>query len=419
MVIVRRVSFTRKKIDALKRQLKSGKLPSWAKETQSKNGVLHIDGKEVVPKNEVDEWLRKRVYSRAKSPVPFSRDAGYDFLQRRTYGVSRREWFAWLKRQELHQKQTARPVAPTRPGQRIRSRGVLQMDLVEAKPKDLKNLGREKATYYFTLIDLLTGYIVVQEVRSKGTKTIAPALKKMLGKMEDALGKKVTVIQSDHGSEFKADTLRLMNSRGINWKGVRLGARIEHANSFFQRTLYSLIRQRRGGKLDKYIQDAANMMNETKSRITKFSPIDALAQPDTVLAKAFNSKRQAPGKHISKSVPLAVGDRVRVLKKAKKGDLGFKSYRAEHYGPPTVVTGKRGSSFKVESGRFYPRDRILKVPEVDKKSAALLQKREPQKPTPAEQKKHRTRRANQMETIKAKARVAPRRGSRVRKKRVR
>ena len=115
---------------------------------------------------------------------------------------------------------------------------------------------------------------------------------------------------------------------------------------------------------------------------------------------------------------IAIGDTVLVLIKAKKGaDVGFKSYRADHYSAPKKVTGKRGRSFRVTGGASYPRDRLLKVPAVDTKSQALLAGRQKKPPSKESAKKQQAKRSQAMIDLKAKARVAPRRGARVRKKR--
>ena len=128
--------------------------------------------------------------------------------------------------------------------------------------------------------------------------------------------------------------------------------------------------------------------------------------------------RAAPGKKLSKSVKIAIGDSVLVLIKAKKGgDVGFKSYRAEHYSKRKTVIGRRGRGYRVTGGEYYPRDRLLKVPAVDAKSQVLLASREKQAPSKEESKKHRAKRAQEMAELKAKARIAPRRGKRMRKKR--
>ena len=417
MVVLSRVQFTRKRVRDLKQQVRDKKAVEWLRDARVENNELYFGTRKVVPKEDIDEFLRARVYSKTDAPVSLSRDAGYDFLQKHYLGISRKAWFGWLKTQELHQQQSARPIMPERAGQVVRRRGLAQMDLVESKPRDLKALGRTLPTYFFTLVDLLTGYLVVREIKHKDAPLVTKALGPMLDDLEKTLGRKVHTIQSDHGSEFKSTTLALIKRRGIHWQGVRLGARIEQVNAFFQRQLYSLIRQKRGGKLQRYIDDAVTLVNQTKSRITKFSPEDAVKQHDTVLAKLFNTKRAAPGKKNPRSVPISIGDTVLVLIKAKKGaDVGFKSYRAEHYSTPKRVTGRRGRSYRVTGGGHYPRDRLLKVPDIDKKSQALLDARG--KKVATEEAKHKSTRAQEMAKIKAKARIAPRRGARVRKKKV-
>ena len=414
MVLVRRLTFTNARVKTLKKDLTAGKkLPPWAQDAKIQNGDLYIGPLQVIPREDIDSYLRTRVYSQTKDPVPFSRDGGFDYLTKRTLGISRKRWYDWLSKQEIHQKQSARPVAPKRAGQRVTRRGLLQMDLVEGKPQDLKSLGRTLPTYFFTLVDLLTGYFVVRESKTKEAKKIAKLLAGMLDEMQRALGKKVYAIQSDHGSEFKAETLKLMQGRGIKWVGVRLGARIEQMNAYFQKVIYSHMRQGRKGKLQSYINSAVKQINENKSRITGFSAADAVKQTDLVLAKAFNApgKRAQPGKS-SRVVKLVKGDTVLVLTKAKKGSLEFKSYRAKHYSEPKKVIGRRGPAYQVTGGNYYTRDRLLKVPEVDTKSKKLLAARGPQKQTKEDRTAHRKTASEKMKALKAKARIAPRRGKR-------
>ena len=415
MVLIRRLTFTKARVTSLKKDLAAGKkLPTWAEGAKTKDGVFYIGSKQVIPREEVDSFLRSRVYNQTKDPVPFSRDGGFDYLSKHTIGISRKRWYDWLSRQELHQKQSVRPVMPKRAGQKVSRRGLLQMDLVESKPQDLKSLGRKLPTYFFTLVDLLTGYLVVREIKKKEARVVSKALGVMLDEMNKALGRKVHAIQSDHGSEFKAQTLKLMQDRGIKWTGVRLGARIEQMNAYFQRVLYAHMRLGRGGKLQSYINSAVKQINESKSRITGYSAVEAVEQPDTILAKKFNSKRAAPGKPTKGSVALGKGDMVLVLTKAKKGDLAFKSYRAKHYSEPKKVIGRRGRAYQVTGGKYYPRDRLLKVPSVDQKSQKLLASRGHQQPSKEDRARHRQTAKEKMDALKAKARVAPRRGARKR-----
>lgn len=166
-----------------------------------------------------------------------------------------------------------------------------------------------------------------------------------------------------------------------------------------------------GGKIQRYIDAATQIVNETKSRILGVSPIEALELPDLQLAKKFNTARQRPGKSLLP--PIAVGSLVRILKLSKKQQtIGYKSYR-QHYTAPYKVTKKIGRAFVV-NGKRWPRDRLILVPPVDQKSKALIRSRGPQLPTKEQQKKHRATAKQKMDELKAEARIAPRRTGRKR-----
>ena len=194
----------------------------------------------------------------------------------------------------------------------------------------------------------------------------------MLDDMEKALKQKVTKIQSDAGSEFKGETAALLKKRNITHIVVRLGPKIEQTNAFLQSKLYNLIRQRRGGTLQKLIDEAVGLVNSTPSRILGVSPNDALPKKDSDLSKKFNLKR---AKGSDAALPkISIGDTVRILKVKRKADSFFKSYRAEHYTSPYTVTKRSGKNYIV-NGKSYPRDELLKVETPDLVSRYLIEER--------------------------------------------
>ena len=168
MVDIRRIVFTKARVAALIRDAKANKkLPEWAKDHKIQGTTLYLSGREVVPTENVDTWLRSRVYDKTKPPVNLSRDGGWtDFIERETYGGSRRAWWSWLGSQEIHQHGIARPKPSKNAGQKLYSRGTVQIDLVEAKAKDLPG-HRAPDTFFFTMVDLLTRYLVCLEVRTQ------------------------------------------------------------------------------------------------------------------------------------------------------------------------------------------------------------------------------------------------------------
>ena len=96
-----------------------------------------------------------------------------------------------------------------------------------------------------------------------------------------------------------------------------------------------------------------------------------------------------------------------ILKKARKGVIDYKKYRAKHFSAPHTITDIRGQAYTV-NGKTYSRDRLQKVPNVDKTSEKLIADRI--KP-PKKRKKPNTR-AQELRELKEKARIAPRRSPR-------
>lgn len=375
---IRRVKFNRARVKQLVRDHTDGKkLPTWATNVTVQDGILFIENHEVVPNEDVDDWLRKRVYG--EKTISFSRDSGYtDHIAKETLGISRRKWFDFLKKQDTHQRYTLRPKAPKHRGQKLNRRGTCQMDLVEAKSKDIPT--RKTDTYIFTLIDRLTSFLVAKrvdtkEVNPKKKRGTLIVCKELFEEMEEALGTKIHTIESDKGGEFMAGVAKWFASRGTTQKFVPLGAAVESRNGMVQRHLYKMIALGRKGGFDKHLKDAVELCNQTTSRITKRRPVDALAAKDSELALLFNKKRQAPGKKLGPKI--SKGDTVLILSKARKADKFYKSYR-DHWSTPVIVEAIKGLGVKVD-GDIYPRSRIKKVVPVDKKSIKLMEDRKPKK----------------------------------------
>ena len=95
MVDIRRLAFTRARVKSLVRDIENGRsVPKWLTDPRitKKNGipVLHVGTLRVVPREDQEAWLRDRLYDKDRPPISFSRDAGYDQIQKETLGISRR-----------------------------------------------------------------------------------------------------------------------------------------------------------------------------------------------------------------------------------------------------------------------------------------------------------------------------------------
>ena len=311
---------------------------------------------------------------------PLARDSGYHIVQKRTLGISRRALAAFTKKQEVVQLTHAQPSRMLIAGRPLEGRGYLELDLVEAKGKDIgKWVHHVVRNFYFvTMIDRLTGWIEVERSTKKEAKKIAPIVRKMIGNFEKALGTKVKYIRSDAGSEFKAETQEVFKELKVRSKFVKSGNRVENANRIYQRLWYRLMRLGRGD-LAELTSQAVGIFNNTKSSINGYTPLEALKVPDAELKKKFNDSRRKVAKY--KAEPIVQGDKVRyliekVVGKHKKA-LAYKSYRGLHWSPEVYDVVKINTT----TGKFYVggeyrfRDKLLKVPGVDaetkRRSAAM------------------------------------------------
>ena len=187
MVDLRRLTFTKARITALIRDVKGkAKLPVWVQKPTIRNGKLYIDGKLVIAKSDIDSWLRQRAYDKNQKPMNMSRDGGFtDFVAKETIGISRRVWHDWLRRQATVQQGKVRAKPTKNPGQKIHSRGIVEIDLVEAKARDLPG-SRKTDTYFFNAADKLTGYMVCLQTK---TKEVNPEGARDVGRVSGHFGR--------------------------------------------------------------------------------------------------------------------------------------------------------------------------------------------------------------------------------------
>lgn len=353
----------------------------WAKRPLKLMKGAH--GKEYIAVQEQKEWkrlvhdkatgdyLREALLS-SRSDVPLSRDSGYHILQKRTVGISRRNVAAFMKKQTVLQITHDRNPILKQPGRPVEGRGNLELDLVEAKGRDIGKFVHHpvKDFYFITLIDRLTGWLEVQRTLRKDVKSVAPKLKQMLKRMAKVLKAEVKYIRSDSGSEFKSDTQAVFKELGIRHKFVKSGNRIEQANKSFQKIWYRLLRLGRGD-INELDHQAQAIFNNTKSTVTGYTPLEALDVPDPTLATAFNANRKRRNVPKYRAELIEVGDKVRYLIEAVSGKYGkefaYKSYRGKHWSAdvfPVVKFNKHTEQYYV-ARKWVTRDKLLKVPGVD------------------------------------------------------
>ena len=336
--------------------------------------------KTILHEKEIDQYLRDALLSDT-ADVPLSRDAGYHIIQQRTIGISRRTFQKFIAKQAVLQITRDRPAAQKKQAKYAEQRGYLEMDLIEAKGRDIgKHVHHPvKDFYWIAIIDRLTGYLEVKRSTRKNVESIAPKIETMLRKMAKVLKTNIKMIRSDKGSEFKSDTQTVLERLKIRHRFVKSGNRIEQANKTFQKIWYRLMRLGRGD-LSALDTQAQAIFNNTISSITKKTPFEALETEDKVLTNMYAEyqKRKRVPKY--RAAPIKKDDLVRYIIEAEAGKHGsalkYKSYRGKHwsmraYRVTKVVDNVHQEKYFVH-GEWRRRDQLLVVPGVDLKSRAVV-----------------------------------------------
>ena len=97
-----RYNFTEERIKALKSYVKKpeGRKPVVLNKHEAtiQKGKLYLDGKQVIPKNKVEETLRRKILS---GQIPLTRDAAFYWLSKKYVGLSRKAVDDFLKKQRI------------------------------------------------------------------------------------------------------------------------------------------------------------------------------------------------------------------------------------------------------------------------------------------------------------------------------
>ena len=186
MSAVNRYRFTNKTVDAAKDFLrgKTDKEPSFLKKYKGtvKKNRLFLDGKQVVPDEKVDAYLRRRIYD---GKTPLSRDSAFYLIQKTAINVSRKKINYFLKRQDVIRETDNQQATSKRGSRKVTKKGQLHLDLIEIKFKDLPFVPDEMPSkkgddeeiskgYILTLVDALTSlaFFKFHALKKKGFRQV-------------------------------------------------------------------------------------------------------------------------------------------------------------------------------------------------------------------------------------------------------
>jgi hypothetical protein len=205
------------------------------------------------------------------------------------------------------------------------------------------------------MVDKLTSLTFLAYIGTgKNTKSrakVMPHINRGRQFFEDRLGvpKAKQRFLRDAGGEFSPD---------LPGHVLKLGPSVEARNSFAQRIVHRLMQAKRGN-LKEVTQQAQDIMNNTKSRVSKMTPNDAAAKEQASLAGNYNASRTV-GKPTQES-KLKVGDKVRIVTKKTKVAI-YKAYQGKQWSSekyPIMQVGKtKPYRYKLTLHKFVKKERV-------------------------------------------------------------
>jgi hypothetical protein len=347
---------------------------------------LKYKGKDVIPQEKVDTYLRKRIYAK-DADITCSRDSAHFQIAKEVVGVSRRNIMDFLRAQKsIGENREALREPKVKKGPKLNG-FVFESDLVFIKRDDLiaQNPRFEKMgfdlVYCVTTVEKTTGLVRLDYTTSKRQAVITPIVKKQITEMTKMLGTvpSQVFLWTDRGTEYsKVELDKFVKQHRF----VRLGPSCENKNKIFQRSFYRILKQRQALTIPNAIKKSENQMNKALSTIHKMSfneVAEKVKAKELDSLKKYNSTRKG---HVSntKTKELQVGDFVRLLIKKGKGEF-YKTYKNKTYTAEIFEIEKKTKTqpykYKVKGkSRYYLVDYLLKSATRDTKSGDLIKGRD-------------------------------------------
>ena len=368
----------------------TNKVPTWAKKFKDdlsvKRGKLFYKQQEVIPREQIDTFLRKIFYTKGET-VPLSRDGAFHILkQRPVIGVSRRAIMSFIKGQEpVESGRAAVPQRKKKGGTPLKGY-VFETDLIFIRKNDLVNANKrfkksykfdKDETYIVSTVEKLTGLVRVQHVLTKDPKVVGPIVIKQVTDICKQLGTvpSKVALASDQGGEFDKKYLSKFVKK---YSQIPLGSSIEKRNRDIQTSMFHMFRTRRAFDIPSALQQSQDLINNNYNRIQKKTPNESAKDTEQDSKTNYNRKRK-----VASTVglrKLEVGDHVRILIKKQKAALDYKSYKSKTYTKEVYVVAKKTKTARIPkyyvNKKWYTSESLLKTKPVDQKSRALIQKRD-------------------------------------------
>ena len=388
-----RFRISEKQIKKVKQYLKDGKtdsVPKWGLRFKDKlkvvGNILKYDDKTIIPREKVNDYLRKRLYDK-DADLQHSRDSAHYQLLKDTVGVTRRTLMEFLRSQRTLGETRPQVQKPTSTGGRKlkkNTKNIFETDLIFIKKAELvKNNPRfdrkmdNHITYCLCTVDKLTGLTQLSEVKTKAAKVVTPKVKEHV----TWLAKKLNVdlkhctIHADGGDEFDHDAFTEIVPET---KIVKTGVSVEAKNRQVQQYFYRILKNRQAITVANALKKSQKLVNNCYNRVQKRTPLESCELSRDERLKHYNDNRSTYKN--TEDRELQVGDYVRLLVRDPKKNFEYKSYKNKTWTKRVhEVTHrnkkKRPIKYRV-NGKWYTIDQLLKSAPRDKESEKIIKARD-------------------------------------------
>ena len=367
----------------------NGSPPKWAtkyKEHLSiKGGKLFYKERQVIPKERVDDVLRKELYKK-NGDIPSGRDAAFHLLKQRYTNISRRALMEFIRKQKPLGEVKAAVNQPKQAGGERLHEYIFETDLIFLKKNDLEKSNKKfirddikELTYFVSTVEKVTGLCRFNYVLKKASELVTPIVIKQCEEMAALLGTTTSQcsIRMDRGGEFSIKELEKHFKKASH---VNSGCAVENRNASFQKCYFQILRQRKATTILDAMRQSEKLMNNTYNRIHKKTPnelVERAEKKENILEYNRARKTYVAG---DKRKDFNVGDHVRLLVKSKKPGIDYKRYKNKTYGEMVYLVKKKTKKAVPTKywvgGKWYLQSSLVKSAPRDEESLQLVEERD-------------------------------------------
>ena len=357
-----------------------------------KKKKLFFEEKEVVPREDVDEVLRREIY-KIDGDICAGRDAAFHGLKKKYIGIGRRPLMTFLRAQKpLGEVRNALPKPKQKSGKKLKTY-VFEADLVFLKKNDLVAANPRfelkdipELAYILTTTEKITGLSRFSYSTTKHANKISKIVIEHCEDMAKELKSKLSECElfTDAGTEFSQ---KLFTPLFQNSGQVPTGVHVENKNAQLQKTLFRVLRQRKAKTVKSAIEQSEKLLNNQFNRIHRKTPNELVERGDKKKDILEYNKKRVSYIQGDKRKQFEVGTYVRMLIKDVKPGIDYKSYKNKTFSRQVYIIEKvtkksnpRKYYVKIQKEpalyKWFTQDKLLKSSPRDEISNELVEERD-------------------------------------------